>query len=170
MTMSANDRLEILTMAAQAIVLSIGFAFVFSWNTDFQPKALTAMILTLLVLIYPMPDRIKNVFQKDIKELHKGHGITQTMILELRELIPDKIDLEKLSPEEKLLKTQEMAERLETLQSKFDESFEKGFQHERNVSRADQIDFFGNTLAIIAYFALLIGGSALIGWLISLLF
>jgi len=170
MKVSVNDRLELWTVMGQVMVLSIGFALVFFWEADFPPKALTAMILILLVLIYAMPDRLKNVLQEYIKELYKAHGITQVMILELRELIPGKTDLEKLLPDEKLAKAQEMAERLETLRSEFDESFEKGFQHERSVSGADQIKFFGNTLAIIVYLAALIGGSALIGWLISSLF
>ena len=170
MTMKVNDRLELWTVVAQAFVLSIGFALVFSWDVDFSPKALTAMILILLVLIYPMPDRLKNGFQKEIKEIHKVHGVTQVMILELRELIPDKSDLEEMSSEEKLAKAQDMAERLETLRSEFDEGFEKGFQHERGVSGADQVELMGNAVGIIVYLGALIGGSALIGWLVSLPF
>ena len=92
------------------------------------------------------------------------------MILELRELIPDKSDLEEMSSEEKLAKAQDMAEKLETLRSEFDEGFEKGFQHERGVSGADQVEFMGNAVGIIVYLVALIGGSALIGWLVSLPF
>ena len=170
MTMAANDRLELWTVAVQATVLSIGFALVFLWDAEFPPKALTAMILILLILIYAMPDRLNSVLQKEAKELHKAHGFTQAMILELRELIPGEPDHDKLSSEEKLAKAQDMAERFEKLRSHFEESFEKGFRHERSVSSADQIEFLGNSLAITVYLAALIGGSALIGWLISLLF
>lgn len=170
MTVAANDRLELWTVVGQVAVLSVGFALVFSWEADFSPKALMVMILTLLVLIYAMPDRLKNVLQKDVRELHKAHGITQTMILELRELIPNKIDLEKMTPEEKFAKAQEISEKLESFRTEFDESFEKGFQLERSESNADQIEFFGNSLAIIVYLAVVVSVSALIGWFVSSLF
>ena len=45
MTMTANDRMELWTVVVQAIVLSIGFALVFSWDEDLIPKALTAINL-----------------------------------------------------------------------------------------------------------------------------
>lgn len=169
MTMTANDRMELWTVVVQAIVLSIGFALVFSWDEDLIPKALTAINLVLLVLIYAMPDRLKNALQKEHKKLYKAQGLTQFMILELRESIQDKTDFERLSFEDKLAKAQDIAKRLDTLRSEFNKSFEEGFQYERSIGGADQIQFFTDTFGTTVYLAALIGGSAFIGWLISLL-
>jgi hypothetical protein len=169
MTMTANDRMELWTVVVQAIVLSIGFALVFSWNEDSIPKALAAINIVLLVLIYAMPDRLRNALQKEIKELHKAHGVTQVMIMELRESIPDKTDLERLSFEDKLAKVQDIAKKLDTVRSGFNKSFEEGFQYERSIGGADQIQFFADTLGTTVYLSALIGGSAFIGWLISFL-
>ena len=170
MTMKANDRMELWTVGLQAVVLSIGFALIFSWNEDLIPKALATINLILLVLIYAMPDRLKNSLQNEIRELHKAHGVTQTLIQELRESIPDKIDLEDLSSSDKLAKVHEMAKRLDTFRSEFGKSFDASFQHERSVCGTDKIQFLSDTLGTTVYLFALIGGSALLGWLISLLF
>lgn len=165
---------ELRTIAIQSIVLSAGFALVFFWEADLAPKALTAMILVFLVLIYAMPDRLGNMIQIEIKGIRKEQGITQMMIqdleLKLRELIQDKTDLEKLSSEEILAKAQEIIKRHEMIRSEFSESFERGFQAERKLSGADRIEFFADTLNFIVVLTALVGGSAIIGWLMSSLF
>ena len=170
MAMTANDRMELWTIGVQAIVLSIGFALIFSWSEDWIPKTLAAVNLVLLVLIYAMPDRLRNSLQKEIKELHKAHGFTQTMILELRASIPDRVDLKTQASVDQFAKAQEMAERFDTFRSEFEKGFEESFQHERSVKGVNQNQFFADIFGTTAYLSALIGGSVLLGWLISSFF
>lgn len=166
--MNASDRLELWTMVGQVIVLTVGFALVFSWDGEFAQRALLSMIFVLLVLIYPMPDRLRNMLQREIRELHKVHDVTQVMLLELRDSIPEKSENVEMSSEEKLRKAEDIAQRLETVRSEFDQSFEEAFQHERTITGADRAEFLGSALGIVVYLAGLIGVSALLGWFISL--
>ena len=168
----ADEWLELLTVVGQVIVLSFGFALVFSWEADIQPRALAMIVLVLLVLIYPMGDRLKNILQQEIKELHKAHGFTQTIIV-FRNLMEGKSEYEQMSTDEKLRKAQEIVKQLENVQKsqiKFSEGFDKGFEDERKESGSDRIEFIANAFGIVVYLFILIGISVFIGWLISLAF
>lgn len=87
-------------------------------------------------------------------------------------MIPGKLDLGGLSSSEKLVKAQELSERLETMRSEFDKGFEEGFQYDSSLGiiSPDMLDFLADSVAIIFYLAGLIGVSVLLGWLISFAF
>lgn len=167
MKMTADDRMELWTVILQVVVLTIGFSLIFSWGADLEAKGLAVINLVLLALIYAMPDRIKNSLQKEIRELHKSHGVTQTMIMELREVIPDKVDFDKLPSDEQLERAQGMATRLENVRSEFGKSFDRGFQDERSVGGGDRVQFFADVLGTTVYLSALVGTSALLGWLLA---
>lgn len=125
----ADEWLELSTVVGQVIVLSAGFALVFSWEADLQPRTFAMIVLALLVLIYPMTDRLKNILQRETKELHKAHGFTQTVVV-LRNLIEGKSEYEQMSTDEKLRKAQEMVKQFENVQKsriEFSEGFDKGY-------------------------------------------
>ena len=79
------DKIFDRNLIMQMIVLSIGFALVISWETAIQPRLLAVIILILLVLIYPMPERLNLRFI----ELFKFHGITQILLLEIRDSVTE---------------------------------------------------------------------------------
>ena len=166
----ADEGVEVLTIIGQVIVLSVGFALVFSWDADIQPRLLALIILILLILIYPMTDRLNNKAQEQFIELQKAHGLTQMLMMELRERMPEISEDEHMSQEDKIIKAQGIADKYETLRLEFEESFKKQTEHTRSMTGADQTDFLATALGMAFYFSGLIGGSALIGWLISLPF
>lgn len=168
--MNSRNRMELWTTVGQAFVLTAGFALVFSWDGEFALRALLSMILVLLALIYPMPDRLRNAVEQQVRELHKAHGLTQVMLAELRDAVPVKPENEDISSEEKLRKAENIAQRLETTRSEYDQSFNEAFQNERTLTRADRAEFLGDALGIVVYLAGLIGGAAFLGWLVSLAF
>lgn len=165
--MKADDRLEVLTMIGQGVVLTAGFALVFSWQGEFALRALLSLILVLLVLIYPMPDRTRAVLQQDMRELQKAHGLTQALLVELRTQTSQSSDDAEVTSEEKTEKAQGIATELEALQAEFGDSFDAAFEHERALSGADRVAFLGNALGLLVYLGGLIGGSALLGWFVA---
>ena len=158
----ANEKFMDLTLVNQIIVLSIGFALVISWEAAIQPRLLALIILILLVLIYPMADRLN--FK--IMEFHKSHAKTHCLLIEIRHLVIGKSGYENITKDELVSRVHEWVDQLD----KFDEGFEEGFKSERETSGADKTDFFADTFRFAFYLSTLIGGSALIGWLVSLAF
>ena len=148
------DKIFDRNLIMQMIVLSIGFALVISWETAIQPRLLAVIILILLVLIYPMPERLN----LRIIELVKLHGMTHTLLMEIRHFVIGKSGYENISEEEFTSKAHEWSDQL----GKFRESFEEGFESE--------VDASGATFINILYLLFIIGSSALIGWLVSLPF
>ena len=166
----ASDRMELLTIIGQAIVLSAGFALVFSWEAEIQAKLLALIILILLILIYPMPDRLNNKMEEKFIELYKAHGFTQGLIFELKESIPGTIEDDRLTPEERLEKAHKVKDELEKFHLRYSKSFDATFKNERELSGRDKFEFFADSLTLVLYLIGLIGISALIGWFGSLLF
>ena len=72
----------------------------------------------------------------------------------------EKSDYKNITQEELVSRIHEGVDQLD----KFKEGFEEGFNLEREIIRADRIDFFGDALAIAFYLFILVGASALIGW------
>ena len=112
-----------------------------------------------------MIDRLKNILQQEIKELHKVLGFTQVMIMELKDLLPEQSKKEQMTEDKKLQKAQELTEQYEELRLQFDENFDKAFK-----ITTYHKEFMVNSLGIMFYLSVLIGVSAFIGWLIELLF
>ena len=80
--------------------------------------------------------------------------------MELRSFEIGKSDYKNITQEELVSRIHEGVDQLD----KFKEGFEEGFNLEREIIRADRIDFFGDALAIAFYLFILVGASALIGW------
>ena len=158
----AQDKLMDLTLVNQIIVLSIGFALVISWEAAIQPRLLALIVLILLVLIYPMPDRLN--FK--IMEFQKTHAKTHYLLMEIRYFVIGKPGYENIAKEELVSKVDEWANQLD----KFDEVLEEDLKLRREISGADPGDFFVDALNMAFYLFILIGASALIGWLVSLAF
>ena len=156
------DKIFDRNLIMQMIVLSIGFALVISWETAIQPRLLAVIILILLVLIYPMPERLN----LRIIELVKLHGMTHTLLMEIRHFVIGKSGYENIAMEELVSRVDQWADQLE----KFDEVLEEDLKLKREISGADPGDFFFDALNMAFYLFILIGASALIGWLVSLAF
>ena len=169
--MEKNERLEILEIIGQVTVLSLGFALVYSWEADFQPRLLALFILILLVLIYPMTGRLNNNAEKNMIELQKAIGFTQYLIfLEVSGLKTGTFEDDHLTTEEKLRKAQEFADQFENLRLGYEESFEKGSHLERERSGTDRLNFLVRSYSVAIYLFVLIAISAIIGWFIFVLF
>ena len=158
----ANEKFMDLTLVNQVIVLSIGFALVISWEAAIQPRLLALITIILLVLIYPMADRLNY----KIMDYQKTHAKTHILLMEIRHFVIGKSGYENIAKDELASRVHEWIDQLE----KFDEGFEEGFKLERETSGADKTDFFADVFRVAFYLSTLIGSSALIGWLVSLVF
>jgi len=161
--MTYKDKQDLWTMAVQALVLSAAFALVFSWETAAEPRMLTLMIVILLVLQYPMSDRLKDWLEKEIIELHKTQDVTELMVAYLLDGLPGKAADERLPLSDKLAKATKLAEQVE----KLGQDYEKGFERQLRSTDTYRLDFLVNTFGVLMYLGILIGSAALVGWLVS---
>lgn len=168
MKLRSNDRLENWTAIGQFCVLIVGFALIFSWEADFQPKALATLGLALLVLIYAMPDRLRNRIQEDTLELQKSHAISQILLLEILEIIPSKASRHEPPADDQNARIKKIAHKLATLRSDANRYVEEGFYEERDSKCADRAESAASAIGLTLYLTSLIGLAALSGWIVSL--
>ena len=150
----ASDIYDLAGIIMQVIVLSTGVALVISWDAAIQPRLLALIILILLVLIYPMPERLSLMFG----ESNKLHGITQCLLLDIQHSVTEKSGYEDITKADLIKKLNQWEIKLDKLIETFDEKYDS-----KAVALKDSI-------VHPIYLLFIIGSSSLIGWLVSLVF
>ena len=150
----SSDIYDLAGIIMQVIVLSTGVALVISWDAAIQPRLLALIILILLVLIYPMPERLSLRFG----ESNKLHGITQCLLLDIQHSVTEKSGYEDITKTDLIKKINQWEVQI----NKFGESFDEKYDTKAGALWSKIIDQI--------YLLTIIGSSALIGWLVSLAF
>lgn len=160
----SRDVQDLWVISGQIIVLAVGFFAVFSWNADIEPKILLMIILTIVILQYPMHDRLRSVLGDEVMEVRKALYVAQIMLMDIRRSL-DIDDEARGEADHKLIQQAEhMADQMQSIQNTFDDAFEGA----RKSSGEFRIDYLLNTVGVIVYQGIIIGIAALLGWLTSL--
>lgn len=160
----SRDIQDLWMIGAQIVVLALGFFSAFSWEAEIEPKIFLMTILTIVVLQYPMHDRLRNVLGNELMEARKGIHVTQIMLMDLRR----GLDIEHKAAEDEgrdlVQQAERMADELQGIQRSFDEAFEGA----RRGAGEFWIDSLVNTIGVVVYLGIVIGVAALVGWLANI--
>lgn len=151
-------------IAFQIVLLSVGFALTYSWDAELQPKVLTMAILTIVILLYPMPDRLNDSLRDKFVELQRDLKVTQIILMEMRDRLGVKEQWEDLSGSEVVEKTEALVKELESAHQEFSDSFEKA----REGSGAFLVDFLEYSVGALVYIGGVLGVAAVLGWAATL--
>ena len=151
-------------ISGQIIVLAVGFFTTFSWEADIEPKILLMIIFTIVVLQYPVHDRLRDILGGELIEVRKGLYVVQIMLMDIRRGL--NLDHETIGGVDQNLvqQAERMADEIQAIQQSFDDAFEGA----RKGSGEFWIDYFLNTVGVVVYLGLMIGIAALLGWLASI--
>lgn len=160
----SRDIQDLWMIGGQIVVLALGFFSAFSWEADIEPKILLMTILTIVVLQYPMHDRLRNVLGDELMEARKGIHIAQIMLMDIRR----GLDLEHETTDGENLNLVQQAERMADEMQAIQKSFDEAFEGARRRVGEFWIDSFVNTIGVVVYLGIVIGVAALVGWVASI--